>query len=364
VIAAGGTGGHIYPGIALADALRRKDPAMEVFFVGTEKGLEKTLIPRAGYDVRFIDVRPFERTLGLAPIMVGFSLLRSTSQAKELIDGASAVAGMGGYPTLPTVAAARLSGTPCLIHESGATPGLANRVAARFTRNVGLAFPEAAPRFPRRIEPRVVGMPLREEIANFDRDALRVQARQQYGLPEDTVALLVMGGSLGALRLNQVAIQLAERWRDRDDVRIILKAGNDHVDQARVELEANGGIVVATPYGFIDRIDTAYAAADLALVRAGAGTVAEIPVVGLPAILIPYPHAPGDHQMLNAQPLMKAGAGIIVADHEANADRVGPAIEGLLTDRTKLKSMAAAATSLAKPRAADELAEWVLELAA
>ncbi|MQA99514.1 MAG: undecaprenyldiphospho-muramoylpentapeptide beta-N-acetylglucosaminyltransferase [Actinobacteria bacterium] len=364
MIAAGGTGGHIYPGIALADALRRKDPAIDVFFVGTMKGLEKALIPRAGYDVRFIDMRPFQRKIGLAPIMAGLSLLRSTAQARKLLDGASVVAGMGGYPSLPTVAAARLAGIPSLIHESGATPGLANRVAARFTRNVGLAFPEAASGFSRRVEPRVVGMPLREEIANFDRDGLRLRAREEYGIPEGTVALLVMGGSLGALRLNEVAIQLAERWRDRHDVRIILKAGNDHVDRARAELEANGGIAVATTHGFIDRIDVAYAAADLALVRAGAGTVAEIPVVGLPSILIPYPHAPGDHQTLNAQPLMKAGAGIIFADHEANADRVGPAIEDLLTDRTKLKSMAAAAVSLARPRAADDLADWLLELAA
>lgn len=363
MIAAGGTGGHIYPGIALADALRRKHAATDVFFVGTEKGLEKTLVPRAGYDVRFIDMRPFERKFGLAPIMAGLSVLRSTAQARRLIGGASVVAGMGGYPSLPTIAAARLSGIPSLIHESGATAGLANRVAARFTRNVGLAFPEAAAGFPRKVEPRVVGMPLREEIANFDRSGLRLAAREEYGIPEGIVALLVMGGSLGALRLNRVAIQLAERWRDRDDVRIILKAGNDHVDRARAELEANGGTAVATPYGFIDRIDRAYAAADVALVRAGAGTVAEIPVVGLPAVLIPYPHAPGDHQTLNAQPLMKAGAAVIVADHEANAERVGPVIEDLLADRPRLASMADAAASLARPRAADELADWVLELA-
>jgi UDP-N-acetylglucosamine--N-acetylmuramyl-(pentapeptide) pyrophosphoryl-undecaprenol N-acetylglucosamine transferase len=364
VIAAGGTGGHIYPGIALADALRRQDPGTEVFFVGTRKGLEKTLIPRAGYDIRYIDVRPLQRKVGIGPIVAGFSLLRATGQAKKLISGADVVAGMGGYPSLPTVAAARLARIPSVIHESGATAGLANRVAARFTPNVGLAFEEAASGFPRRIKARVLGMPLREEIASFDRDALRLRAREEYGIPEGTVAILVMGGSLGALRLNRLAIDLAERWRDREDVHIILKAGQDHEAEARAELERTGGIAVATPYGFIDRIDTAYAAADLALVRAGAGTVAEIPVVGLPAFLIPYPHAPGDHQTLNAQPIMKAGAGIIVADHEADAERVGPVIEDLLADPTRLKSMAEAASTLARPHAADELAEWVLELAA
>ena len=364
MIAAGGTGGHIYPGVALADALKRKEPAATISFVGTMKGLEKTLIPDAGYRLDFIDVKPFQRELSLAPLAAGLSLLRATGQARRLIAGADAVAGMGGYPTLPTIAAARWSRIPSVIHESGATAGLANRVAARFTPNIALAFPEAAAGFPRRAEPKVVGMPLREDVATFDRSRLRALARSEYGIPEGTVAVLVMGGSLGALTLNRVALELAERWRDRDDVRIILKAGRDHFDSARAALEASGGIRVATPYGFIDQIGTAYAAADLALVRAGAGTVAELPVVGLPAVLIPYPHAPGDHQTLNAQPLMKAGAGVIIADHEANADRIGPVIEELLADPERLHAMSRAATTLARPHAADELADWMLELAA
>ena len=363
MIAAGGTGGHIYPGIALADALRRREPEADISFVGTAKGLEKTLIPNAGYRLDLIDVKPFQRKIGLQPIAAGFSLLRGTGQARKLLKGADAVAGMGGYPSLPTIAAAKLSRVPAVIHESGAVAGLANKVAARFTSNVALAFEEAASGFPGRVRPRVVGMPLREEIANFDRAALRPAARAEYGLAEGTVALLVMGGSLGALTLNRVALELAERWRDRDDVRIILKAGKDHEAAAREALQASGGIRVATAYGFIDRIDTAYAAADLALVRAGAGTVAEIPVVGLPAVLIPYPHAPGDHQTLNAQPLMKAGAGVIIADHEATAGRIGPVIEELLAEPQRLRSMSDAARSLARPRAADELADWVLELA-
>ena len=349
--------------MALADALRRKNADAHVFFIGTAKGLEKSLVPRAGYELQMIAVRPLERKIGIPALAAGFSLLGATRQAKKLLRDVSVVAGMGGYPSLPTIAAARLAGVPSLIHESGATAGLANRVAARLTRNVALAFAEAAPGFPARVRPRVIGMPLREEIANFDRDALRLEARREYGVPDGTVAILVMGGSLGALRLNRLAIELAERWRGRDDVRILLKAGNDHVDEARRVLEANGGISVATPYGFIDRIDRAYAAADVALVRAGAGTVAELPVVGLPAILIPYPHAPGDHQTLNAQPLMKAGAGVILADHEATGDRVGPVIEDLLAEPTRLKSMSDAASSLARPHAADELADWVLELA-
>lgn len=363
MIAAGGTGGHIYPGIALADAVKRRRADADISFVGTEKGLEKTLIPNAGYPLDFIDVKPFQRKVGLEPIAAGFSLLRGTGQARKLLKDANVVAGMGGYPSLPTIAAARLSGVPSVIHESGAVAGLANKVAARFTSNIALAFEEAASGFPRRVRPRVVGMPLRREIATFDRKALRPPARSEYGIPEGTVALLVMGGSLGALTLNRVALELAERWRDRDDVRIILKAGKEHEASARASLEASGGIRVAMPYGFIDRIDTAYAAADLALVRAGAGTVAEIPVVGLPAVLIPYPHAPGDHQTLNAQPLMKAGAGVIIADHEANADRIGPVIEELLAEPGRLQAMSEAALSLARPHAADELADWILELA-
>lgn len=363
VIGAGGTGGHIFPGLALARAIQEAEPGASVDFVGTERGLEKTLIPNAGYPLHMIDVLPLQRKLGVEPLLAGPALVRATWQARRLLRKlqADVAVGMGGYPSLPVVVAAASMRLPSLLHESGAVAGLANKIAGRLTRNVALSFDEAASAFNR--PTRTVGMPLGPAIANMDRSALRAEARATYGLTDDRVAVLVMGGSLGALSLNSLALGLAERWRSRDDVRIILKAGRAHLEATQKKLAEMGAEHVVDAMEFLDRMELAYAAADVAITRAGAGTVAELPAAGLPAVLIPYPHAPGDHQTLNAQPLVDAGAAYVVADHEASPERVGPLLEDLIADRARLTAMGAKAKALAKPRAAAELAAWVLELA-
>ena len=361
VIAAGGTGGHIYPGLALADAVRRADPAASIVFVGTPRGLEGRLIPDAGYELRLVDMVPFNgRDRFLAP----FAFVRATWQCRRLLRGeqASVAVGMGGYAGIPLVAAARTAGVPSLIHESGAVAGRANRIAARFTGNVALAFDEAASSLPGRSH-RVVGMPLAGAITSFERDALRGEARAAFGLDGSTAMVLVVGGSQGSVRLNGLAVALAERWRARDDVRIVVKTGRDHLDTVRtaVERAGVGHLVHATHY--LDRIDHAYAAADVGIFRAGAATVAELAIVGLPSVLVPYPYAPDDHQALNAGVLVAAGAAVMVRDNEAGAERVGPVIEGWLADRDALAGMGTAARTLARPHAADDLAAWALELA-
>lgn len=363
VIGAGGTGGHIFPGLALAGAILRARPAAEVAFVGTARGLEGRLIPDAGYPLHLIDVLPLQRKVGIEPLLAGPAFLRATWQARRLLRErrADVAVGMGGYPSLPVMAAAGALRLPSLLHESGAIPGLANKVAGRLTRNIALSFDEAARSFSR--PTRTVGMPLSPALAHMDREALRAEARSSHGLSDDRVAVLVMGGSLGALSLNELALGLAARWRERDDVRIILKAGRGHLEAAQKKIAALGAERVVDAMEFLDRMELAYAAADVAITRAGAGTVAELPAAGLPAILIPYPHAPGDHQTLNAQPLVDAGGAYVVADHEATPERIGPLLEELIEDPVRLARMGASAKALARPRAADDLAAWVLELA-
>lgn len=363
VIGAGGTGGHIFPGVALAGAVRRAEPSARVAFVGTARGLEGRLIPEAGYPLHLIDVLPLQRKVGVEPLLAGPALLRATWQARRLLRAqeADVAVGMGGYPSLPVMAAAAVLRLPSLLHESGAIPGLANKIAGRLTRNIALSFDEAAASFGRAT--RTTGMPLSPALAHMDRAALRAEARASYGLADDRVAVLVMGGSLGALSLNELALGLAARWREREDVRIILKAGRGHLEATQKRLADLGAEHVVDAMEFLDRMELAYAAADVAITRAGAGTVAELPAAGLPAILIPYPHAPGDHQTLNAQPLVAAGAGYVVADHEATAERIGPLLEELIEDPARLARMGESAKALAKPHAADELAAWVLELA-
>lgn len=363
VVGAGGTGGHIFPGIALARAIQEAEPSARVDFVGTERGLEKTLIPEAGFPLHMIDVLPLQRKIGVEPLLAGPALVRATWQARRLLRslGAGVAVGMGGYPSLPVIVAAATMGLPSLLHESGAVAGLANKIAGRLTRNIALSFDEAARGFAR--PTRTTGMPLSPAMAHMDRSALRSEARAAYGLTDDRVAVLVMGGSLGALSLNELALGLAARWKARADVRIILKAGRGHLDAAQKKLAELGAEHVVDAMEFLDRMELAYAAADVAITRAGAGTVAELPAAGLPAVLIPYPHAPGDHQTLNAQPLVAAGAAYVVADREATPDRIGPLLEELIDDRARLAAMGAKAKALAKPDAAAELAAWVLELA-
>ena len=363
VIAAGGTGGHIYPGLALASAIRRQVPDARVTFVGTERGLEGRLIPEQGYPLRFTAMVPFT---GKGKVTLPAALVRAAFQSNAILRsvGADVAVGMGGYASIPLIAGAWLGRVPSLIHESGAIPGRANLVAARLTKHIGVAFEEAAPTFPKGRDVRVVGMPLDRGITSLDRAARRDEARAALGLPLDAFVVFVTGGSQGAASLNAAAVGLGARWAGRDDVRVVLKTGRAHHDQIQADIDAAGGAGVVLPVSFFERIEDAYAAADLCISRAGAGTVAELAAVGLPSILVPYPHAPGDHQAINAGGLVRAGGAVLVRDHDATADVLGPMVEELIAAPDSLADMAERARLAGRPDAADDLARWVLDLAA
>jgi UDP-N-acetylglucosamine--N-acetylmuramyl-(pentapeptide) pyrophosphoryl-undecaprenol N-acetylglucosamine transferase len=361
VIAAGGTGGHIYPGLAVAEALRRRAPGTHVSFLGTPRGLERSIMPQAGFPLHLVDMVPFA---GRAAALLPAALVRSTIQTRRILRGedADVALSMGAYVGVPLIVAARLAGVPALIHESGAVPGRANLWTARLAGNVATAFAEAAATFPSSTTVRTVGMPLSAELDAFDRGELRAKARAGYGVDDATLFVLVNGGSQGAASLNRLAIGLAERWHERHDVRILLKTGRRDHEQTAAALQDSPGarLVELTP--FIERMDHAYAAADVSVCRPGAGTVAELAVVGLPALLVPYPHAPFDHQARNASALVGAGAALMVRDHDATAEVVAPLLERILDDRTELDRMRAGLAGLAHPHAADEMAGWVLDL--
>jgi UDP-N-acetylglucosamine--N-acetylmuramyl-(pentapeptide) pyrophosphoryl-undecaprenol N-acetylglucosamine transferase len=234
-------------------------------------------------------------------------------------------------------------------------------LAARFTNNVALAFERAASSFPG--STRVVGMPLSSEIEQFDRDALRAEARAAFDLPADAEVLLVIGGSQGATTLNRAAVGLASQWRDRPNRFILLKTGAADLAGIQTDLEAAGAAQVVRAVSFFERMDYAYAAADLALTRAGAGTVAELGATGLPAVLVPYPYAPHDHQAVNASVLVDVGAALMVRNPSATAELLAPTLDDLFADGERRTAMGAAGRSVARPHAADELASWVLDLA-
>jgi UDP-N-acetylglucosamine--N-acetylmuramyl-(pentapeptide) pyrophosphoryl-undecaprenol N-acetylglucosamine transferase len=335
VVAAGGTGGHIYPGLATADALRALDPSVDITFVGTPRGLEQKLITR--YPLELVDMVPW-RGGRYAPQFV-LATARATAQVLRRVK-ADAVVAMGGYPSLPTVIGARMRRIPVVIHESGAIGGRANRLASRVTPHIALSFASAAASFPGRT-PRVTGMPLGDlsgEPTYRDRERM----------------VFVTGGSQGSVTLNNLAVGLAQRWKGRDDIRILLKTGRDHVVEETDVLK---------PYTYFDTMGAVYASSDVVVSRAGASSVAEFATCGLPSVLVPYPYSLDDDQGHNAKVLTDIGAAAMVRDPQATADIVGPMLEDWFAHPDALAKMAAAARGASHADAANSLAQWVLDLA-
>ncbi|MEX2968775.1 glycosyltransferase [Streptomyces sp. C184] len=365
VIGAGGTGGHIYPGLALADALRRAVPDAVISFVGTERGLETRLIPQAGYRLHTVDMIPFDPSLGARRYLLPAALLRSGAQCRAILkeQKAQVAVGMGGYPSAPVIVGARMAGLPSLIHESNAVPGRANKFAARLTPHLALAFDRSRQHLAGGERAETVGMPLVGPLAELDRTALRPAARRALGVPDGARLLLVNGGSLGAARLTEAAIGLAGRYRGRRDLRLLIKTGPAALEETSVRLAENGGSAVAEAVPYLDRMDLAYAAADLVVCRAGSATVAELATIGMPAVLVPYPHAPGDHQTHNARVLSDAGAALLLPDGEASDERLDALVTPLLDDPARLAAMGQAADPGTHARAADLLAAKALALA-
>ncbi|MCX4712640.1 UDP-N-acetylglucosamine--N-acetylmuramyl-(pentapeptide) pyrophosphoryl-undecaprenol N-acetylglucosamine transferase [Streptomyces griseus] len=372
VIGAGGTGGHIYPGLALADALRRAAPDAVISFIGTERGLETTLIPAAGYRLHTVDMIPFDPALGAKRFLLPAALLRSGAQARSVLrtQQAQVVVGMGGYPSAPAIVGAKLAGLPSVIHESNAVPGRANQFAARLTEHLTVAFDGSRAHLSGGERARTVGMPIAASLAALDRPALREEARRAFGIPEGARVVLFNGGSLGAARLTAAAVGLAARWRERGDVHLLIKTGPAALEETRRKLvdagagadgHRRGPVAQAVPY--LDRMDLAYAVADLVVCRAGSATIAELATTGVPAVLVPYPHAPGDHQTHNARVLSDAGAACLVPDAETTADRLAEIVDPLLADPARLAVMGRAADPGHHARAADLLAETVIRLA-
>lgn len=365
VIGAGGTGGHIYPGLALAEALRRAAPDALISFVGTERGLETELIPRAGYRLHTVDMIPFDPALGARRYLLPAALLRSGAQCRSVLrtQGAQVAVGMGGYPSAPVILGARMAGLPSVIHESNAVPGRANQFAARLTPNIAVAFDRSRAHLSGGQDADIVGMPISAELAALDRAALRDEARRAFAIPDGARVLLFNGGSLGAARLTEAAVGLAARWRDRGDVHLLIKTGPAALEATRQRLADAGAGQVARAVPYLDRMDLAYAVADLVVCRAGSATVAELATVGAPAVLVPYPHAPGDHQTHNARVLSDVGAAHLLPDAETTADRLACLVDPLLAEPARLAVMGRAADPGHHARAADLLAAKVIRLA-
>lgn len=346
VLAGGGTAGHIEPALALADALRRQDPTVGITALGTERGLETRLVPERGYELALIPAVPLPRKPTPELITVPGRLRGTIKAAEEVLERTKAdcVAGFGGYVALPGYLAAKRRGVPIVVHEANARPGLANKIGSRYTKFVAVSTPDSKLR-----HARYVGIPLRRSIATLDRGALRPEASAAFGLNPNLPTLLVSGGSQGARRLNEVVESVAPNLQ-RSGVQIL------HVVGPKNELpqvDNMPGMPPYVPVPYVDRMDLAYAASDMMLCRAGAMTVAELSAIGLPAAYVPLPIGNGE-QRLNAQPVVKAGGGLLVDDAELTPDWVRQQVLPVLTNRQRLHEMSWAAAEFGR-RDADEL---------
>lgn len=354
VLAGGGTAGHTSPLIATADALRRIDPTVDILALGTERGLETRVVPEAGYRLELIPPVPLPRKPTPALLAVPGKMWASVAAARSVLDEAKAdvLVGFGGYVSTPAYIAAWRRKTPIVVHEGNAVPGIANKFAARYcTEHVAVSFPETP--LP---HASYVGLPIRRAISTLDRAALRAEARAFFGLDPQAPTLLVTGGSQGARQLNE-AIAGAAADLQAAGIQVL------HVIGPKNTLDAPaGGSLPYVVLPYVDRMDLAYAAADLVVCRSGANTVTEVSGVGLPAIYVPLPHGNGE-QKLNAKPVVDAGGGLLVDNAAVTPEWVRATVPALLQDGGRLATMSAAARGVIRTDADDRLARLILDVA-
>ena len=353
VVAGGGTAGHVEPALAVADALRRLAPGTQVTALGTAAGLEARLVPARGYELAEIPRVPLPRRPTPDLLRVPGRVAGAVRRTREHLDRVQAdvVVGFGGYVALPAYLAARRRGTPFVVHEANARAGLANRVGARLTPHVAAAVEGSGLR-----GARVVGIPLRAEVAGLDRAAARDAARAGFGLAADRPVLLVTGGSQGAQRVNAAVVGAAPALAAAG-VQVLHVAGPRQAADVQAQL---GDVPSHRVVAYVDGMQAAYAAADLVLCRAGAMTCAELAAVGLPAVYVPLAIGNGE-QALNAGPVVAAGGGLLVEDRVLDPAWVQDHVLPLLRDPGRLAEMGRAAASLGHRDADVAIARMVLE---
>ncbi len=345
VIAGGGTGGHIFPGLAIAGELRRRDASREILFIGSERGLETRLVPAAGFPLRSLP-------LGGIAGMPAAARIRSTLQAALAVARCAAmflrrrpsvVVGVGGFASGPAVLAALALRAPTLVQEQNAAAGITNRWLGRFVDAIALSFPGSEGSF--RGRGTVTGNPVRPEFLSI----------APYRGPQDRLNVLIFGGSRGARTLNRAAVAALDQLGDvRDRLRIVLQTGEAEHAAAQAACRDRGFDVTVLP--FLDDMPARLERADLVVCRSGAGTVFELAAAGRASVLVPYPHAAGGHQEKNAAWMERAGAAAVVKDQDCTGGSLAAIVREALASPGLLEGRAAAARSLARPRAAEEIA--------
>lgn len=358
IITGGGTAGHTNPGIATAQALvARGLPIDDVHFIGGERGSEGSIVPDAGFSIDVLPGRGIKRSLSLDNVQAVVDLGRGAVRAFRLVrhHRPAVVVCLGGYAAFGASLAAILQRIPVVVTEQNARASAVNRFVGRFAKACAIPFPDTD--LPRSI---LTGNPVRLSVVDAVADGDRRASRATRGFDPDRVVLMVLSGSLGARSVNRAVQALAERWSDRSDVTI-------HHIIGRRDWETDGGFEVDGPLDYRtveyeDDVPSLLVAADIAVCRAGASTVTELAIAGLPAVLVPLPGAPRDHQRANSRELVEAGGALVLDDAEVSADRLAELLEPMITDAERRASMAEAAAAVGRPGAAAAVADLVLEI--
>lgn len=364
LVTGGGTGGHIYPALAIIKGLAATGDH-HFFYIGSKKGMEADIVPREGIPFAGIEIEGLPRTLSPRLIRALGRVPAAVWQARRYIKEFSpqVVVGTGGYVSGPVFLAALLAGVPFVIHEQNAYPGLTNRLLASRAATVCATFEDSVPRFPAGARVVVTGLPVRPGIGQADRK----EARIKLGLVPEKKTLLVFGGSRGARSINMAMVEAYRYIGKREDLQVLHATGRlTHEEtltamrRAGIDPEKNGNIKIV-PYLY--EMEMALAAADLVVCRAGAATIAEITLQGLPSILIPYPYAAENHQEYNAMALVKRGAAVMIRDRELNGQLLWQRIEEILRNDQLRREMAERAKAMARPQALEEIVAVIYRVA-
>ena len=358
MIAGGGTGGHLFPGLALAEEFKKRDAGTEVVFVGTEHGIEARIIPREGYPIRFLRAEGIVGKSFMKKMKATLKTAVSILDARKILGTVvpDIVIGVGGYASGAIVLMASLRSIPTLIHEQNSVPGTTNRILGRFVDRVCVTYQESMPVFPMG-KTFLTGNPIRMNILKGDRES----ASRLFSLDKDLFTVFIFGGSSGAGSINRVMVDALNHLGDlRDSIQFLHQTGEKDFQGIREAYRKAGMKGTVAP--FIYQMAEAYAAADVVISRAGATTLAELTALGKPAILVPYPHAAGRHQEFNAMKLREMGAAHVMLDHEMSGELMAQQIRAMREDGRGLKEMQKASRGLGTPDACGRIVDIAMSL--
>ncbi len=358
IISGGGTGGHIYPAIAIAHAIKEKQPNAEILFVGANGKMEMEKVPKAGYEIIGLDIAGLQRKLTVKNLSFPFKLFKSLKKAKQIVKdfNPDVAIGVGGYASGPLLRQAGKQGVPTLLQEQNSYPGITNKLLARKAKKICVAYDNMERFFDER---KIVftGNPVRKEILNIE--GKKERGLTHFGLEQGKKTLLVIGGSLGARTVNN-SIKNAVELLNENGVQVLWQTGKSYCEDMKSFVKEKGFENIKV-YDFIYEMDLAYASADLVVSRAGALSISELCLVGKPIILIPSPNVSEDHQTKNAMALVNHNAAVLVKDADA-PETLGKEIMELMNNENKLIKLSVNIIGFGRPNAAEAIANEVIKL--